>query len=109
MSVLPREPDAPFVGDGAPAIRAEHVTVAFGGVRALDDVGFEVCAGEIHCLAGENGSGKSTLIKVVTGVYTPEPGAGSNISAEAQSSITPNAARDRGIAVIWQDLALFPE
>ena len=109
MSVLPREPDAPSAGDCAPAIRAEHVTVVFGGVRALDDVGFEVGAGEIHCLAGENGSGKSTLIKVVTGVYTPEPGARLEYFGEAQSSITPNAARDRGIAVIWQDLALFPE
>jgi simple sugar transport system ATP-binding protein len=109
MSLLPREPDAPSAGDGAPAVRAEHVTVVFGGVRALDDVGFEVGAGEMHCVAGENGSGKSTLIKVVTGVYTPEPGARLDYFGEAQSSITPNAARDRGIAVIWQDLALFPE
>ena len=51
------------------AIRFEHVSVRFGGVRALDDVSFSVGRGEVHCLAGENGSGKSTLIKVIAGVY----------------------------------------
>ena len=109
MSVLPQQPDAPPVGDRAPAIRVEHATVIFGGVTALNDVAFEVGEGEVHCLAGENGSGKSTLIKIITGVYTPEAGARLEYFGQAEASITPNAVRDRGIAVIWQDLALFPE
>ena len=108
MSAL-NQPSDPSAKGRPPAIRVDHVTVAFGGVRALDDVAFEVGAGEIHCLAGENGSGKSTLIKVITGVYRAEPGARMEIFGEDEASITPNAARDRGIAVIWQDLALFPE
>lgn len=43
----------------------------FGGVKALQDVSFDVAAGEVLCLAGENGCGKSTLIKIVSGVYRP--------------------------------------
>lgn len=109
MSALSQQSGASTAGDRASAIRVDQVTVVFGGVRALDDVAFEVGAGEIHCLAGENGSGKSTLIKVIAGVYRPEPGAAMEYFGEGVASITPNAARDRGIAVIWQDLALFPE
>ena len=96
-------------GTDGSAIHCEHVSVHFGGVRALDDVSFAVGRGEVHCLAGENGSGKSTLIKVITGVYQPELGARMQYFGQAESSVTPNAARAHGIAVIWQDLALFPE
>lgn len=95
--------------DAAFAIRLAHVSKVFGGVRALDDVAFEVQVGEVHCLAGENGCGKSTLIKIVTGVYTPEPGAEIEIFGQRMTHMTPDAARRAGIAVIWQDLALFPE
>ncbi len=91
------------------AIRLSHVSKVFGGVRALDDVAFDVREGEVHCLAGENGCGKSTLIKIITGVYTPEPGAEIEVFGEVVPRMTPDAARARGIAVIWQDLALFPE
>lgn len=95
--------------DLPPAIRFSHVSKVFGGVKALQDVAFEVGQGEVHCLAGENGCGKSTLIKIITGVYQPEPGAEMALFGEALGAITPNLARQKGIAVIWQDLALFPE
>ena len=91
------------------AIRFEHVSVRFGGVQALDDVSFSVGRGEVHCLAGENGSGKSTLIKVVAGVYQAAPGARTDYFGESVASPTPQLARRKGVAVIWQDLALFPE
>ena len=92
-----------------PAIRFDRISKDFGGVRALDDVAFSVNVGEVHCLAGENGSGKSTLIKIITGVYQPEPGATMTLFGETLAQISPNIARRHGIAVIWQDLALFPE
>jgi simple sugar transport system ATP-binding protein len=95
--------------DESPAIRFRHVSKLFGGVRALDDVSFEVGRGEVHCLAGENGCGKSTLIKIITGVYQPEPGAEMEYFGKTESATTPNSARGHGIAVIWQDLALFGE
>lgn len=96
-------------GSGPLALHMRHITKIFGGVKALDDVAFEVGQGEVHCLAGENGCGKSTLIKIITGVYTPETGAEMQIFGENVSAVTPNSSRQKGISVIWQDLALFPE
>jgi len=86
-----------------------NITKRFGGVTALQDVAFEVAQGEVHCLAGENGSGKSTLIKIATGVHAPEPGAQIEIGGEPVARPTPALAQRLGVAVIWQDLALFPE
>src|SRR5262249_37452085 len=91
------------------AIRFEHVSVRFGGVQGLNDVSFSVGRGEVHCLAGENGSGKSTLIKVIAGVYQAAPGARTDYFGESVAAPTPPLARAKGVAVIWQDLALFPE
>jgi simple sugar transport system ATP-binding protein len=91
------------------ALRFRHIRKIFGGVTALNDVDFTVGAGEVHCLAGENGSGKSTLIKIINGVYQPEPGAGMQVFGHDYAHITPTLARKAGIAVIWQDLALFAE
>jgi simple sugar transport system ATP-binding protein len=97
------------VTDLPPAISFSHVSKEFGGVKALQDVSFEVGQGEVHCLAGENGCGKSTLIKIITGVYQPEAGAEMVLFGDRLATITPNVARQKGIAVIWQDLALFAE
>ncbi len=91
------------------AISFKNVSKIFGGVQALKDVSFEVEKGEIHCLAGENGSGKSTLIKIITGVYQPELGVEMMCFGKKLNSISPSDARNLGLAVIWQDLALFPE
>ena len=93
---------------GPYALRLRDVSKRFGGVLALDTLDFDVLEGEVHCLAGENGCGKSTLIKIVTGVHQPEPGATLEVFGEKREGMTPVRARELGIAVIWQDLALFP-
>ncbi len=90
------------------ALQMRHVSKRFGGVQALDDVSLEVKVGEVHCLAGENGCGKSTLIKIVTGVHPPEHGAEISVFGHPVAAYSPTLARASGIAVIWQDLALFP-
>ncbi len=86
-----------------------QVSKTFGGVRALQDVSFDVGVGEVLCLAGENGCGKSTLIKIISGVERPEPGACMRLGGHDIAGLTPAGARRLGIQVIWQDLALFPE
>ncbi|MEP2780852.1 MAG: sugar ABC transporter ATP-binding protein [Pseudoruegeria sp.] len=90
------------------ALRLHKISKAFGGVQALNRVDFEVRAGEVHCLAGENGCGKSTLIKTVTGVHQPEHAELVELFGEKIDRINPVQAREKGVSVIWQDLALFP-
>ena len=97
------------VSGPAPVLSLRNISKTFGGVKALDKVDFEVLPGEVHCLAGENGSGKSTLIKIITGVYQPEPGAEIIYDRRTYTHMSPVIAQAEGIQVIWQDLALFPE
>ncbi|PRD42869.1 lipase [Phyllobacterium phragmitis] len=92
-----------------PLLSLRNINMTFGGIKALKNVSFDVLPGEVHCLAGENGSGKSTLIKIVTGVYRPEPGASIDYDGQTYSHMSPVTAQAAGIKVIWQDLALFPE
>ena len=91
----------------ATILQLAGVSKNFGGVRALQDVNFELRRGEVHCLAGENGCGKSTLIKIITGVHEPEPGAEITFDGESTEALTPALSRQRGIQVIWQELAHF--
>ncbi len=79
----------------------------FGGVEAVRDVSLDVSAGAIHCLAGENGSGKSTLIKIATGALRPDTGA-IVLDGQSHASLSPREGIERGIQVIYQDLALLP-
>src|SRR5215211_4927337 len=92
----------------APVLQLKDVTKAFGAVRALKGVSFDLSAGEVHALLGENGAGKSTLIKVVTGAHQPDGGT-IEIDGRAVENLTPAAARACGIAAIYQQPALFPD
>lgn len=86
----------------------EHISKRFAGVKALDDVDFNLREGEIHCLAGQNGSGKSTLVKIISGVLQAD--AGSLITIEGKPVHHASSIRSihSGIAVIYQDPSLFP-
>jgi simple sugar transport system ATP-binding protein len=86
-----------------------NVSVTFGGVKALQNVSFEVLPGEVQCIAGENGSGKSTLIKVITGIYKSALGSQFSVAGRLVDTMSPALARSAGVVVIWQDLALFNE
>ncbi|WP_386697981.1 sugar ABC transporter ATP-binding protein [Lonepinella sp. MS14436] len=85
-----------------------NINKTFNGVKALNDVSFSLNYGEALCLAGQNGCGKSTLIKILSGVYQPDAGAEIQIGASQYSQLNPVDAINKGIQVIYQDLALFP-
>jgi simple sugar transport system ATP-binding protein len=91
----------------APLLRAEHVSKRFGAVTALEDVSFEARAGAVTCLLGDNGAGKSTLIRILSGVYPPTSGR-LLLDAEEVRFGSPRDALARGIATVYQDLALVP-
>ena len=100
---------APALQDPTPVLSLRNVSVTFGGVKALQDVNFEVLPGEVQCIAGENGSGKSSLIKVITGIYRSAHGSQFEVAGKLVETMTPTLARLAGVVVIWQDLALFNE
>lgn len=91
-------------------LEMQNISKTFPGVKALSDVNFKVKTGEIHCLVGENGAGKSTLMKVLSGVY-PYGSYEGNIlldgAVQTYKGIADSEAA--GIAIIYQELALFPE
>ena len=90
-----------------PLFELRGISKKFPGVKALDDVSFEIRAGEVHMLVGENGAGKSTLMKILCGAYRADHG--SFFSDGKQVTIDDAAdARKFGIAVIFQDFTLVP-
>lgn len=89
-------------------LTAERITKTFPGVTALNDVSFDIHAGEVHALMGENGAGKSTLMKILAGVYHPNAGA-IHHCGELVNFHSPKDARDRGILLVHQELSLSPQ
>ena len=88
-------------------LEMKGISKSFPGVKALQNVEFQLKAGEIHALLGENGAGKSTLIKVLGGIYIAEEG---EIRIDGKPVVIDgvNAARDNGISIIHQELVLVP-
>jgi simple sugar transport system ATP-binding protein len=89
-------------------LKLANVSKHYTGVTALDKVDFEIYQGEIHCLVGENGSGKSTLIKIISGTVQPDEGTLIEIEGQTQHAFHAINAIHKGIDIIYQDLALFP-
>lgn len=88
-----------------PVLRMVGISKAFGPVRALSDVGFEVYPGEVVGLVGDNGAGKSTLVKTISGVGPADSG---DVYVDGQSVkiSSPVVASNLGIETVYQDLAL---
>ena len=88
-------------------LRMEHISKAFPGVQALDDVSLNVGAGEILGLIGENGAGKSTLMKIVSGVYPADQGQ-IFLRGQPVQIQNPHHAQQLGLAIIYQEFNLMP-
>ncbi|MFC1639384.1 ATP-binding cassette domain-containing protein [Gemmatimonadota bacterium] len=88
-------------------LAVSNVSKLFGHVIALEEVSMSVHAGRVTCLLGDNGAGKSTLIKVLAGVHKPSTGR-YEVGGKAVDFASPHDARERGIATVYQDLAMIP-
>ena len=88
-------------------LKITGISKRFSGVKALDNVTFEIKRGEVRALIGENGAGKSTLIKILSGIHTADSGTIYFDNAEVALK-TPRDAQDLGIATVHQELNLVP-
>jgi simple sugar transport system ATP-binding protein len=83
------------------------VSKFYGTIRALEGVSLQVHAGQISCVLGDNGAGKSTLIKIISGLHQHDGGS-LRIGGTETTLASPREALDRGIATVYQDLAVVP-
>ncbi len=94
-----------------PVLKVTELTMDFGGLRAIDHVGLEICKGEIIALIGPNGAGKTTFFNCITGIYTPTQGdviiCPPGRKAERINGLKPNQITERGMARTFQNIRLF--
>jgi simple sugar transport system ATP-binding protein len=88
-------------------LEAEGISKLYGNVVALKDVSTHVNAGQVTCILGDNGAGKSSFIKILSGVHQPDDGR-LVVDGEEVQFHSPRDARARGIATVYQDLAMVP-
>ncbi len=94
----------------APVLLARGLSKTFGGRTVLQNVDLEILPGEIHGLVGQNGSGKSTLIKILAGVYSPDPGGAITVNGvPLVLPLNPHESDQLGLSFVHQDLGLAPE
>jgi len=91
---------------GEVILSVEGVSLAFGGVKALSDVSFDVREHEIRAIIGPNGAGKSSMLNVINGVYRPQQGR-ITFRGETRTHMEPHHTASLGIARTFQSLALF--
>src|SRR3954451_4267280 len=89
-------------------LEARDLSKSYGGVVALHGADFTVRAGAVHALLGENGAGKSTLVKIIAGALEPDGGSLTLDGQPVSFATTADAVR-HGVAVVSQELNLFPD
>lgn len=92
---------------GKTILTAKHITKLFPGMKALDNVDFDLREGEVHILVGENGAGKSTLAKVILGAYKAEEGEITFDNEVVKFNGTKDALA-KGIVAVYQEFTLVP-
>jgi len=90
----------------ADLLEVRDLSLQFGGIRALQDVGVTIAEGETLAVIGPNGSGKTSLFNCVTGIYRPTSGA-IRLRGESILGLSPDEVTRRGIARTFQNLRLF--
>ena len=87
-------------------LSVENVSLSFGGVKALSNVGFDIRKGEIRAIIGPNGAGKSSMLNVINGFYHPQEGT-ITYKGKTRKQMRPYEAASQGIARTFQNIALF--
>ena len=87
-------------------LRVENLSIAFGGVKAVDGVGFEVNPGEVFTIIGPNGAGKTTVFNLISRIYPPSSGR-MLFGDTALERIAPHRVAGLGIARTFQNIELF--
>jgi branched-chain amino acid transport system ATP-binding protein len=87
-------------------LSVEGISLAFGGVKALSGVSFDVRQSEVRAIIGPNGAGKSSMLNVINGVYHPQQGS-VRFKGEVRRRMDPHHAASQGIARTFQNIALF--
>jgi ribose transport system ATP-binding protein len=91
-------------------LEVARLSKTFGSARVLRGVQLSVAPGELHGLVGQNGCGKSTLVKILTGVYTPDPGGSIAVDGRPlRTPVQPAASREAGVSVVHQHLGLVDD
>lgn len=101
-----RAPGGPEVAVGDVLLSVEAVSLAFGGVKAVSDVSFDIRKGEIRAIIGPNGAGKTSMLNIINGFYHPQEGR-ITFKGEARTRMRPHEAAHGGIARTFQNVALF--
>ena len=91
---------------GEPILTADRITLAFGGITALNGISVEIRGHEILAMIGPNGAGKTSMLNVVNGFYHPQTGT-ITWKGETRRAMRPYEAAARGIARTFQNVALF--
>ena len=92
---------------GEVLLKVENISLSFGGIRALDGVGFEIRNGEILAIIGPNGAGKSSMLNVINGFYRPQEGTIVYKGKTYRGGMRTYEAAASGIARTFQNIALF--
>src|SRR5213593_4253469 len=95
---------ARYIGDAI--LKIEDIALAFGGVKALTDVSFDVREHEVRAIIGPNGAGKSSMLNVINGVYRPQQGT-ITFRGKPRRDMDTHDAAAHGIARTFQNIALF--
>lgn len=84
----------------------KNLSISFGGLKAVNDISFDVEENEIFSIIGPNGSGKTTIFNLISGIYRPDTG-GVFLEGENMVGKTPDRIAKRGIARTFQNIELF--
>jgi branched-chain amino acid transport system ATP-binding protein len=101
-----RAPSGAEIAAGDVLLAVEGVSLAFGGVKAVSDVSFDIRKGEIRAIIGPNGAGKTSMLNVINGFYHPQAGR-ITFKGKTRRAMRPHAAAAGGIARTFQNVALF--